>query len=123
MQHQRNQIVPLGIVSLICLLVASWLWAGCTTLRTYPGPVHGLTFNGTIESINLKDHRLTVAPLKLGEPTVFVWESSTKFWKSAVPIRSEPLEPTWTVRVHYHEDSGQLVTHHVYVQTAYPVIH
>lgn len=123
MQHQRNQLAPLGILSFACLLVASLLWAGCATSRNYPGPVHGLTFNGAVQSIDLKDHRLTVAPLKPGEPTVFVWETSTKFWKNGVPIRPESLEPTWPVRVHYHEHSGQLITHHVYVQAAYPVVH
>ena len=124
MRNQRNQIAPLGIISLACLFLAGLLWAGCAASRTYPGPVHGLTFNGTVKSIDLQGHRLTVAPLKPGEPTVFVWESTTKFWKNGVPIRPESLEPNWPVRVHYHHaTSGQMMPHHVYVQAAYPVVH
>lgn len=50
--------------------------------------------------------------------------SGTKFWKNGAPIRPESLEPTWPVRIHYHHPaSGQLMTHHVYVQAAYPVVH
>jgi hypothetical protein len=112
------------ISSAVCLSLWTLLLVGCATERQYPGPVHGLTFNGTVQSIDLQNHRLTISPLKPGEPIVaFLWESSTKFWKDGIPIRPESLEPTWPVRVHYHTSSGQEVVHHVYVQTAYPVVH
>src|SRR5438093_7648644 len=84
-----------------CLPLVAGLWAGCAaSRRSYPGPVHGLTFNGTVQSIDLQNHRLTVTPLKPGEPVVFLWDVSTKFWKSGIPIRIESLEPAWPVRVH-----------------------
>ena len=121
MHNQKSQIVPLDVSSLACLFLVSLLWAGCAASRSYPGAVHGLTFNGTIKSV--EEHRLTVALLKPGEPTVFVWEGTTKFWKNGVPIRPESIESTWPVRIHYHTSSGQLVAHHVYVQAAYPVVH
>ena len=108
---------------LVCLGLASLLVAGCATQRDYPGAVHGLTFNGTVQSIDIQNRRLTVAPLKPGEPLVFLWTGSTKFWKVGDPIRPESLEPTWPVRVHYHTASGQLIAHHVYVQLAYPAVH
>ena len=119
----RNQIIPLGIISLACLLLAGLLWSGCAASRSYPGSMHGLTFNSTIESIDIQNHRLSLAALKPGEPMVFAWESTTKFWKHGVPIQPESLEPTWPVRVHYHATSGQMITHHVYIQAAYPVVH
>lgn len=114
---------PFTIFGLVCLGLASLLVAGCATQRDYPGAVHGLTFHGTVQSIDIQNHRLTVAPLKPGEPLVFFWTSSTKFWKVGNFIRPESLETAWPVRVHYHTASGQLVTHHVYVQLAYPAVH
>ena len=118
----RHRLLP-ATSSPACLLLAGLLWAGCAASRSYPGPVHGPTFNGTIQSIDLQNHRLTLTPLKPGDATVFVWEDSTKFLKNGVPLRPESLEPTWPVRVHYHTASGQLIAHHIYVQAAYPVIH
>ena len=85
--------------------------------------MHGLTFNGTVQSIDHQNHRLSLAPLKPGEPVVFLWGDSTKFWKHGEPIRPKSLEPTWPVPVHYHTSSGQLTAHHVYVQPPYPVLH
>lgn len=114
-------IVP-GL-SITCLLPFAVLLAGCATSRSYPGPVHGQTFNGTIQSIDLNEHLLTVAPLKVGEPTVFRWYDNTKFWKKGVPIKADVLEPTWPVRVHYHTASGQAAAHHVYVDLTYPIVH
>ena len=110
-------------LSRICLLLFAVLLAGCATSRDYPGLVHGQTFNGTIKSIDLKEHRLTMAGPKLGEPTVFVWEDSTKFWKKGVPIKRDVLEPTWPLRIHYHTESGQATAHHVYVELTYPIVH
>ena len=112
-----------AISSLACVLLAGLLWSGCAASRSYPGPVHGLTFNGTVQSIDLQNHRLSVTPLTPGEPTVFVLEASTKFWKNDVPIRPESVELGRTVRVHYHESAWQVVAHHVYVQVPYAPLH
>lgn len=116
-----------GIISrsgFACLLFfTALLLMGCSTSRSYPGPVHGLTFNGAVQSIDPQNHRLTVAPLKPGEPVVFLWDESTKFWKTGTPISPESLERTWPVKIHYHESGGQLLAHHVYIQTPYPVVH
>ena len=108
---------------LVGLALLSLLLASCADSRSYPGAVHGLTFNGTIRSVDLQNHHLTLMPLKPGEPVVFLWERSTKFWQGGVPIDPESLERTWLVRVHYHISSGQHVAHHVYVQTPYPIVH
>lgn len=110
-------------LSIVCLLLFAVLLAGCASSRSYPGPVHGLTFNGTIKSVDLKEQRLSVAPLKPGESVTFVWDDSTKFWKKGVPIKAETLEPTWPVRIHYHTESSQPTAHHVYVELTYPVVH
>ncbi len=116
-------LLPAFAGRLIALALLNLLLAGCADSRGYPGPVHGLSLSGTIRSIDLQNHRLTLAPIKPGEPVVFVWESNTKFWQNGVPIQPESLERTWLVRVHYHMSSGQRVAHHVYVQTPYPMVH
>ena len=123
MNRKRTLTRICASVTLVSLLLFTVLWTGCTTAKDYPGPIHGLAFNGTIKSIDLTEHRLTVAPLKAGEPTVFRWNDSTKFWKKGVPIKAESLEPAWPVRVHYHTASGQATAHHVYVELSYPVVH
>ena len=112
-----------GTNGLVGLALLSLLLTSCADSRPYPGPVHGLSFSGTILSVDLQDRRLTLAPLKAGEPVVFLWERSTKFWQGGVPIEPESLERTWLVRVHYHISSGQRVAHHIYVQTPYPMVH
>ena len=109
--------------TLVGLVLLSLLLASCADSRAYPGPVHGLTFNGTIHSIDLQNHRLTLMPLKPGDPVLFLWERNTKFWQGSVPIEPESLERNWLVRVHYHISSGESVAHHVFVQTPYPAVH
>jgi hypothetical protein len=47
-----RQQAALARASAAWLLVARLTWAGCAA-RGYPGPVHGLTFDGTIQSIDL----------------------------------------------------------------------
>ena len=106
-------------LSLVCVLLFMALLVGCTTSRNYPGAIHGLSFDGTIQSIDLQGRQLTVAPLKPSAPVVFVWESTTKFWKNDLPIRADAVETGGSVRIHYHEESGRLVAHHVYVQAPY----
>ena len=123
MHDQRKGNALFRVGGLVWLLLVGLLWAGCAVSRPYPGPVHGLMFNGTVQCLDRQNHSLTLAPLKPGEAVVFLWEESTKFWKNGVPIRPESLEPNWPVRVHYHTSSGQRTAHHVYVQNAYPVVH
>ena len=110
-------------LSFACLSLFIALLMGCVTSRNYPGPVRRPTFNGTVQSIDIQNHRLAVAPLKPGEPVVFVWDDSTKFCKKGVPIKADVLEPTWPVRVHYHTAFGRATAHHVYVELTYPVVH
>ena len=99
-------------------LLVSLLWAGCAT-RSYPGPVHGLIFDGTVQSIDVQSHRLIMVPLKPSQPVEFGYEDTTKFWKNGIPIHADEVEPGRSVRVHYHMMSGQPVAHHVYVQVPY----
>ena len=112
-----------AIGSLISLVLLSLLLAGCAASRSYPGPVHGLTFNGTIQSIDLQNRRLTLSPLKPGEPVFFLWDDNTKFWKNGVPIRPDSVEPGRSVRVHYHATADLPVAHHVYIQVPYAPLH
>ncbi len=122
MKTKPNKVLFV-FLGLVCLGLASQLVAGCATQRDYPGAIHGLTFNGTVQSIDIQNRRLTVAPLKPGEPLVFHWTGGTKFWKAGEPIRPESLEMTWPVRVHYHASSDQYTAHHVYVDLTYPIVH
>ena len=120
----RSKQTFTGIVSRLsfaCLLFFTALLVGCNTSRSYPGAIHGLSFDGTIQSIDLQGRQLTVAPLKPSAPVVlvFAWESTTKFWKNDLPIRADALETGRNVRIHYHEESGRLVAHHVYVRAPY----
>jgi len=102
--------------------LTSLLFAGCAS-RDYPGPVHGLTFNGTVQSVDLSNHRLTIAPLKPGHAVTFAFDASTKFWKNDVPIHADEVETGKSVRVHYHTAAGEAVAHHVYVQALYAPQH
>ena len=102
--------------------LAGLLFAGCAS-RNYPGPVHGPAFDGTVQSIDLPNHLLTLAPLKPGPPAIFAYYSSTKFWQNGVPIRPADVVLGKSIRVHYHTASGQPVAHHVYVQEPYAPQH
>lgn len=119
MNAKRILTRPGSRLSFVCLLLFTALLTGCATSRNYPGAIHGLSFDGTIQSIDLQDRQFTVAPLKPSAPVVFVWESTTKFWKNGVPIRTDAVETGRNVRIHYHEESGRLVAHHVYVRVPY----
>jgi hypothetical protein len=100
------------------LVLAALLWAGCTA-RNYPGPVHGLTFDGTVQAIDIQSHRLILLPRKPSEPVSFAWDRTTKFWKNGVPIHPDEVERGASVRLHYHMVSGGPVAHHVYIQVPY----
>ena len=114
----------------VVMLLAGLLLVGCTA-RSYPGPVHGLTFDGTIKTVDLKNQSLTLSPLKPSELVVFAWNTNTKFWKNGIPIRPEEVEPGASVRVHFHLATAtdmhfatnQYVAHHVYVQVPYAPQH
>ncbi len=119
------------LVAGLCLVMSGLLWSGCASHRNYSGPVHGLSFNGTIQTVDLMNHSLTLQPLKPGGPVVFAWDRSTKFWKNGIPIHPEDIETGKSVRVHYHLASatqihfatGQYVAHHVYVTVPYAPVH
>ncbi len=113
------------------VLLMFFFVTGCATQHAYPGPIHGLSFDGTVQSLDLTNQSLTVSPLKPGEPVVFAWDRSTKFWKNGIPIRPNEVEPGVSVRIHFHLVLGteihfaasQYVAHHVYVQVPYAPQH
>ena len=119
---KRNTLAVRGALAGLTVVLASFLLAGCAT-RSYPGPIHGLTFDGTVQSIDLHNRWLMLLPLKPSQPVVFAWDASTKFWKNGVPIHPDEVESGRSVRVHYHTASGQLVAHHVYLQVPYAPMH
>src|SRR5713226_1100247 len=83
--RDQNETRPLlGAGALLCLLLAAMLTAGCAS-RNYPAPVHGPTCDGTVQAIDLLNHRLTTAPLKPGQPLTSTYDASTKFWKNGIP--------------------------------------
>ena len=130
MDSATKRKTGLTFEALTTLFVVSLLWAGCAA-RSYPGPVHGLTFDGTVQSIDLTNQSLTLLPLKPAEPVVFAWNRNTKFWKNGIPIRPGEVERGVSVRVHFHTASAteihfaasQYVAHHVYVQVPYAPEH
>ena len=97
------------------LALASLLWVGCAK-QSYPGPVHGMIFDGPVQSIDLQGRRLILVPLKPSHPVVFSYEETTKFWKNGIPIHANEVESGKSVRIHYHAVSGQPIAHHVYIQ-------
>ena len=114
----------------LAVVLASLLLAGCAT-RSYPGPIHGLTFDGTVQSIGLTNQSLTLSPLKPAQPVVFAWTRNTKFWKDGIPMRPDEVEPEVSPRIHFHLATAsemhfaasQYVAHDVYVQVPYAPQH
>jgi hypothetical protein len=127
---KRNTFAVGCMLSSLAVLLASLLLAGCAT-RSYPGPIHGLTFDGTAQAIDLTNQSLTLSPLKPAQPVVFAWTRNTKFWKNGIPMRREEVEPGVSARVHFHLATasevhfavGQYVANHVYVQVPYAPMH
>lgn len=111
--HNAHMLDLLALFGLVSMLLA-----GCAT-RNYPGPVHGLTFDGTLQSIDPQQHQLVLAPLKPGPPVTFAYETTTKFWRNGIPIHADELEPGRSARVHYHWNAEQRVAHHLYLQVPY----
>lgn len=85
---------------------------------------HGPTFNGTIQTVDLATHLLTVAPLKSGSaPIVFQWDNRSRFWANGgLPIEPRLLEARDSVRIHYQADSTPWMVQHLYLET-YRTIH
>ena len=117
---KQTRTLLLALVAMSALAGLSFV--GCAS-RNYPGPVHGLTFNGTVQSVDLPNHRLTIAPLKPGHAVTFAFDAGTKFWKNGVPIHADEVETGKSVRVHYHTAAGEAVAHHVYAQAPYAPQH
>jgi hypothetical protein len=103
-------------------LLVGLLWAGCA-IRSYPGPVHGIIFDGTAQAIDVQSRRLIMVPLQPSQPVAFGYEDTTKFWKNGIPIHPDEVEPGRSLRVHYRMKSGQPVAYHVYVQVPYAPEH
>lgn len=80
---------------------------------------HGPTFNGTIQTVDISSHSLTVAPLNPGSaPIVFQWDDRSRFWANrGLPIEPRLLEPRDSVRIHYHADSNPWTVQHLYLET------
>jgi hypothetical protein len=127
MNHDTRHQAPLGVAGFALLLAGSLFWSGCATQRPYPGPVHGLGFDGTVQSIDLPNRNLVVLPSKPGGPVVFTWDRNTKFWKNGIPIHPEEVEPGKSVRIHYHlasdSQGSDYVAHHVCIEVPYASQH
>lgn len=116
-ETKKGLLLAAGATSAVAIL---FLAAGCST-----GPwkaSHGPTFNGTIQSADLAAHRLTVAPLKPGEPVVFAWDERSRFWATGLRVDPTFLQARDIVRIHYWTNSGQLAIQHLYLQ-AHRTVH
>jgi hypothetical protein len=91
--------------------------AGCSTSSWKTA--HGPAFNGTIQTVDVASHLLTVAPLKPDStPIVFQWDNRSRFWANGgLPIEPTLLEPRDNVRIHYHADSKPWTIQHLYLET------
>jgi len=98
-------------------MVALVFGGGCAGPRTSSDPAHGPTFNGTVQSIDLADRRLTVAPLKVSPAVVFLWNHDSKFWVNGVRIEPRQLQAGDVVRIHYFPDAEPKTVQHLYLQT------
>lgn len=98
-------------------LVILFFAAGCSTNSWKAS--HGPTFNGTIQTVDVVSHLLTVAPLKSGPaPIAFQWNDRSRLWANGgLPIEPRLLEPRDSVRIHYRTNSGQWTIQHLYLQT------
>jgi hypothetical protein len=107
----------------------SILPSGCASHQTYSGPVHGLRLDGTVQSLDLANRTLTLAPFKPGAPMALAWDANTKFWKNGVPAHAEELEAGASIRIHYHTVPAthcapeKVVAHHVYIDVPYAPEH
>jgi len=106
------------IFGLAAALVVALAATGCAS-----HPAHGPIFNGTVRSVDLQNHLLTLAPLNQSASVVFLWETNTKFWKNGIPIKPAEVESGQSVRIHYHIGSCRAVAHHVYLQAPYAPAH
>lgn len=98
-----------GLITLLLVL------QGCAS-GAFKNP-HGPAFNGIIQSANTDAHRLTVAPLKPGEPVVFGWDDHSKFWANGLRIDPTFLQARDIVRIHYLTNSSQWTIQHLYLET------
>jgi hypothetical protein len=98
-------------------LVIFFITAGCSTNSWKAS--HGPAFNGTIQTVDVSSHLLTVAPLKPDSaPITFQWDDRSRFWATG-GLRIEPrlLEPRDNVRIHYRTDSKPWTIQHLYLET------
>ena len=103
-------------------LVIIFVAAGCSTGSWKT--THGPAFNGTIQSVDISSHSLTVAALNPGSaPIVFQWDNRSRFWANrGLPIEPRLLEARDSVRIHYQADTTPWIVQHLYLET-YRTIH
>ena len=92
----------LGFALLFTTVSSSW---------ALPPTQHG--FRGVVESIDRSTHTLTVAPMKGGQPLVFVWNDSTRFRQGWGRLCSGALQEGAPVKIYYRREIGQLVPREV----------
>lgn len=115
---RRILLAAIATSALVIIFVA----AGCSTGSRKAS--HGATYNGTIQTVDISSHSLTVAPLNPGSaPIVFQWDNRSRFWANG-GLRIEPqfLETRDSVRIHYHADTTPWIVQHLYLET-YRTIH
>lgn len=98
---------------LLGFIAVAFFAQGCASWKN----PHGPSFNGTIQSADLAAHRLTVAPLKSGEPVVFVWNERSRFYANGLRVDPTFLQARDSVRIHYQTNAGQWTIQHLYLQT------
>ena len=89
--------------------------AGCAG-KGWTNP-HEPAFDGSVESVDLRERRLTLAPLKAGASVVFAWDGNSRFWANGLRIDPTFLQARDIVRVHYWDSTGQQTIQHLYLQT------
>ena len=102
--------VAIGIAVLL-------LAGGCAATHNASNPVHGPTFNGTVQGVDIATYRLTIAPLKESPPVIFLWNQDSKFWATGLRIEPRQLQTGDLVRIHFIPDSEPKTVQHLYLQT------
>jgi hypothetical protein len=96
----------LGFALLFTTVSSSW---------AMPPRQHSL--RGIVESIDQSTHTMTVAPMKGGQPLVFVWKDSTRFRQCWSRLCSGALQNGSPVKIYYRREIGQFVPREVNLQS------
>ena len=104
-------IAGAGLATAVLLLVN-----GCATGSGAGSP--GALLNGTIQTTEESNHRLTVAPLRLASaPMPLQWDDRSRFWANGFRVDPTFLQTGDIVRIHYGTNSGAWTVRHLYLQT------